>query len=114
MPATADEQTKILALDVQVAKINTNLRYLIGIGVFLAGAVVSGLWHSYEAVRLITRIEDGVIVLQRDFTEIKADFKEMRKDTAELRADFKSQAGQLDRIEKALAQNPPNRPKPTP
>ncbi len=130
MPATEEEKAIIRALDVQVAKINTSLRFLIGIGTLLAGAALTGLWQSYQAVRLVTRIEEGVKVLQRDFGEMKQGFVEMRRevagladrlarvetdvaglkrDTAELRGDVKAQSQVLDRIEKAVAQNPPGR-----
>jgi hypothetical protein len=104
-------RAEVHGLRVDVAEIKTSLRWAKWLGTILIGFVLTGLWESYQAVRLVTRIENGLVVLQRDLAELKADTKDMRKDTMELKADFKSQSGQLDRIEKSLAQNRPSNPR---
>jgi hypothetical protein len=107
MPATADEQKTIQRLEIQVADLR---KVLWACAIWGLSVLLSVVVAAYQA----GQIHATVATLQRDFAEVKTDLKEMRKDTAELKADFKSQAGQLDRIEKALAHNPPSGPKPTP
>jgi septal ring factor EnvC (AmiA/AmiB activator) len=126
----------IEGLRIQVAEINTTLRFIRGIGYVLAASSLAILLAVIGAVSRAGQIENTVADLGRDFAEMKIELKEMRaemkaelketraemkielkeirKDIAELKADFKAQAGQLDRIEKALVQNPPAHPKPTP
>jgi uncharacterized protein HemX len=107
MPATAEEKTVIPALDTRLGKMETLMKVIVGVAAF---AAMSWGYVAYPAGRIVTSVD----AMKESITELKTDFKEMRKDTAELKADFKSQAGQLDRIEKALVQNPPSHPKPAP
>jgi uncharacterized protein YlxW (UPF0749 family) len=64
-----------------------------GVAVGFIGVLGSGFYIAYRA----GQIESSVIALQKDSAEGKTDLK-----------------AQLDRIEKALAQNPPAHPKPAP
>jgi hypothetical protein len=98
MPATADEKA-IHQLEVRLAEISTSLSFIKWIGTFLAGCAVALLVFFYQAGQRVTRIEDAVVALQKDFAEVKSDLKGV----AEIKP-------QLDRIERSLAHNP----KPTP
>ncbi len=123
------------ALRGDIIEIKTSLKLAKWIGAILVGAALTGLWHSYQAVRLVTRIESDVVALRRDFARIegavgtlqqdnvetksnlaglKSDVASLKSNTAEMGADIKNQAGQsakvlesLDRIEKRLAQTRP-------
>ena len=95
MPATADEKAKVQTLEVQLGRIDIALK-IIGAAVVFAATSLG--YVAYQAGHVVSSVN-------------------ARKDSiADLKADFKSRdkqiADSLDRIEKALAQNPPTRPKP--
>jgi apolipoprotein N-acyltransferase len=93
----------IQGLTAQVAVINHRLDFIRRVGWVLALWALGMLGTALYVVRQATRIEDTVAVMQKDFAELKTDFKARDKHISE----------SLDRIEKALAHNPPG-PKPTP
>jgi hypothetical protein len=113
------------ALEIKVADINTSLKFIKGIGVFLATCGLGILGSAFYAVHRATQIEGAVVALQKDTGEMRADIaglkKEtirtegavvaLQKDTTELRKDSKTRDDQfrktlesLDRIEKAVVQ----------
>jgi hypothetical protein len=87
-------------LDVEVAVVNSNLRFIKWIGVFLATVAVGVITFSYQAVRKATQIEDVVVAVQRDLAEAK--------ETSKARDDqFAKALESLSRIEKTLAASQP-------
>ncbi len=97
MPATPDEKVEIHALDLRVTKIDTLMKIMVGVVVF---AAMSYGYMAYQAGRIVSSVDA------------------MKESIIELRSDFKSRDAQiaesLSRIEKALALNPPTRPKADP
>jgi len=106
-----DFRKEFVELRLEGAKINTSLRWAKAIGTVLAGAALTGLWYTYQAVRHVTALEASVAILQQDSAQIKGVVLALQKDTAVLQSDSKARDAQfskalesLDRIEKALAQ----------
>src|SRR5207244_2291220 len=76
MPATEEERTTIRTLEVEVAKINTSLRFLLAIGAFLAtcaaGIFGSTLYVVHRAGQIegsIGSLKSVVVALQKDTGE---------------------------------------------
>ncbi len=82
-----------------MAKINTSLNWLKGIGRIVAGSAVAVLILVGTGVYRFGRVETAIAELQQDAGEL-------RKDVTELRAEFKARDDRLtrtlDRVEKVL------------
>ena len=91
--------TEVSDLRVEVAKINTSLNWLKGIGRIVAGSAVAVLILVGTGVYRFGRVETAIAELQQDAGEL-------RKDVTELRAEFKARDDRLtrtlDRVEKVL------------
>jgi hypothetical protein len=100
-------KTTIHGLDTRVAVIESNMGFFRKVGWTVAGFVgatfLTALAITYQAGQVV----NAVNALQKDFAEMRTDLKQMRHDVSEVKGDIKAQAGQLDRIEKSLAQNRP-------
>jgi outer membrane murein-binding lipoprotein Lpp len=90
-------------LRVEVAKINTSLNWMKGIGRVVAGSAVAILILVGTGVCGFGRVESEIARLGGDVIQL-------RKDTTELRAEFKARDDRLgrtlERIEKALPPSP--------
>jgi prefoldin subunit 5 len=110
-------RTEVTDLRVEVAKINTNLNWLKGIGRIVAGSAVAVLILVGTGVYRFGRVETAIAELQRDTGErfgrvetsiasLQRDTGELRKDATEFRAEFKARddrlSRMLERVEKAL------------
>jgi hypothetical protein len=104
MPATVDENAAIRKLELQVAEINTSLKFIKLIGGFLALSAVGLFGFEYTAVQRLVRIEQAILALQKESAEMRADSRERNATIA----------SSLERIEKSLAHNQGPAGKPTP
>jgi hypothetical protein len=95
MPATLDESATIYKLEIQVAEINTSLKFVKWIGALLALAAMVFIGFEYASVQRLVRIEDAILAVQKDAADMRSDLKERNREIA----------GSLDRIEKSLARN---------
>src|SRR5690349_3681046 len=96
-------RTAVSDLRIEVAKINTNLNWLKGIGRIVAGSAIAVLILVGTGVYRFGRVETAIAELQRDTGGL-------RKDVTELRAEFKARDDRLsrtlERVEKALPPAP--------
>ena len=110
-------RTEVTDLRIEVAKINTNLNWLKGIGRIVAGSAVAVLILVGTGVYRFGRVETAIAELQRDtgggfgrvetsIGNLQRDTGELRKDATEFQAEFKARDDRLsrtlERVEKAL------------
>jgi outer membrane murein-binding lipoprotein Lpp len=91
-------RTETADLRVEVAKINTNLNWMKGIGRIVAGSAIGVIILIGSSVYRFGHVESDIATLQADVTQLK-------KVTAEQQAEFKARDDRfnrtLARIEKA-------------
>ena len=120
MPATDEEKATIRTREIQVAEINHSLKFFRKVGWTLIGCalavVASALTVADRAGQVehavgtltdrVAKVEHAVGTLDGRLARVETDVAGHRRDMTEFQTDVK---GQLDRIEKAVAQNPPGR-----
>jgi prefoldin subunit 5 len=107
-------RNELADLRVQVAEINTNLKWARGIGRIIAGSAVAIAVLVGTGIYRFGHVENPIAELQRDTAELRKDTAEhraeLRKDIAEIKADLKARDDRLSqtlqRMEKALPASP--------
>ena len=104
-------RTEVSDLKVHVAEINTNLRWLKGIGRIVAGSAVGILILIGTGVYRFGRVENAMVDLQGRMGRVEAAVIGLQKDTADLRLEIKARDERLnhtlDRIAEKLDREAP-------
>ena len=103
-------RTETEDLRVEVARINTSMSWMKGIGAVVAGSAFAIVVLVGTGIYRFGHVEGAITRLERDVGQLRGDMDQLKRDGAELRSESKAREDRLsrilERIEKALPSPP--------